>query len=75
MTTVTIHEAKTHLSKLIAKAEAGEDIVIARGKEPVATLTAFRKAKGRVAGAFKGVFEAPPDAFFLDPLPDDELAA
>ena len=35
MATVNIHEAKTNLSKLIARAEAGEEIVIARGGEPV----------------------------------------
>ena len=39
MATVTIHQAKTQLSKLIARAEAGEEIVIARGKEPVVKLT------------------------------------
>jgi prevent-host-death family protein len=38
MATVTIHQAKTELSKLIARAEAGEEIVIARGKEPVVRL-------------------------------------
>ena len=40
MTTVTIHQAKTQLSKLIAKVEAGEEVVILRGKKPVAKLTA-----------------------------------
>ncbi len=38
MSAFTIHQAKTNLSKLIARAEAGEDIVILRGKEPVARL-------------------------------------
>jgi prevent-host-death family protein len=38
MTTVTIHAAKTQLSKLIEQVERGEEVVIARGKEPVARL-------------------------------------
>lgn len=40
MVVVKIHEAKTNLSKLVARAEAGEEIVIARDNEPVAKLTA-----------------------------------
>jgi len=38
---VSIHEVKTHLSRLIARAEAGEEIVIRRGATPVAKLTAY----------------------------------
>ncbi len=38
---VSIHEAKTHLSRLIARAEAGEEVVIRRGPTPVAKLTAY----------------------------------
>ena len=73
MATVTIHEAKTHLSKLIARAEAGEEIVIARGKEPVARLTPVVKPKTRPpAGIWKGKLNIP-DSFFFDPLPEDEL--
>jgi prevent-host-death family protein len=37
--TVKVHEAKTHLSDLLAKVEAGEEVVIARGNEPIAKLT------------------------------------
>jgi uncharacterized protein (DUF433 family) len=44
MATVKIHEAKTTLSKLIARVEAGEEIVIARDDKPVAKLTAMRAA-------------------------------
>jgi prevent-host-death family protein len=73
MATVTIHEAKTHLSKLIARVEAGEEIVIARGKEPVARLTPVGKAKTRpAAGILKGKLNIP-DSFFFDPLPEEEL--
>jgi prevent-host-death family protein len=40
MISVSIHEAKTHLSQLVRRAEAGEEIVILRGRQPVARLTA-----------------------------------
>lgn len=75
MATVTIHEAKTQLSKLIARAEAGEEVVIARGKDPVVRLEPVRpKVRSRQGGWLKGIVESPPDSFFFDPLPDDELA-
>ena len=74
MATVTIHEAKTQLSKLIARAEAGEEIVIARGKEPVVRLAPVtRKPHGRVPGVMKGIWPDLPDSFWFDPLPEDEL--
>jgi antitoxin (DNA-binding transcriptional repressor) of toxin-antitoxin stability system len=74
MTTVTVHAAKTHLSRLIQRAAAGEEIVIVRGRTPVARLTAIppRPVK-RKFGAYRGEFEVP-DTFF-DPLPEIELAA
>jgi prevent-host-death family protein len=76
MTTVKIHEAKTNLSKLIARAEAGEEIVIARDDKPVVKLTPLATArKKRVPGAMKGVWPSLPDSFFFDPLPQEELAA
>lgn len=45
MHTVTIHEAKTHLSRLINEALRGEEIIIARGKVPLARLTALPEAR------------------------------
>ena len=74
MPTVSIHQAKTQLSRLIAKAEAGEEIVIARGKDPVVKLTplAPRKKRRPPAGLLKGKVELP-DAFFFDPLSEEEL--
>ena len=73
MATVTIHEAKTNLSKLIARAERGEEIVIARGKEPVAKLMSIKSIKRRPAfGALKGTLSIP-DSFFFEPLAEDEL--
>ena len=75
MPTVTIHQAKTQLSKLIAKVEAGEDVVIMRGKNPVARVTAIAKKTGkRVPGRLKGKITLP-NEFFFDPLPEDELRA
>jgi prevent-host-death family protein len=44
MPTVTIHDAKTKLSKLIRRVEAGEEIIIARGDTPVATLQDYKSA-------------------------------
>ena len=69
MATVTIHQAKTQLSKLIARAEAGEEIVIARGKEPVVKLTPVAKQPGasRQFGAMKGKWPDIPDSFWFDP--------
>ncbi len=43
-TLYNVHEAKTHLSKLLERAEAGEEIVIARGGKPVARLVPVRRA-------------------------------
>jgi prevent-host-death family protein len=74
MATVTIHEAKTNLSKLIARAEAGEEIVIARGKEPVVKLTPLTaRQPRRIPGTMKGKWPELPNSFFFDPLPEEEL--
>jgi prevent-host-death family protein len=68
----TVHEAKTNLSRLLEKASAGEEVVIARGKEPVAKLLAIGAAlKKRVPGRLAGKISASPDAFA--PLTDQEL--
>ena len=73
MATVTIHEAKTQLSRLIARVEAGEEIVIARGKEPVALLIpVLHKKKRPPAGFLKGKVSIP-DSFFFDSLSEEEL--
>ena len=69
----TVHQAKTQLSKLIASALEGEEVIIARGDKPVVKLTTVEAVKRKqVFGAFKGQFELT-DAFF-EPLPEDELA-
>jgi prevent-host-death family protein len=72
METITIHKAKTELSRLIEKACRGEEIVIARGKKPVVRLVAIEDKRGqRKPGAWKGKISYTPDAFA--PLTDREL--
>jgi prevent-host-death family protein len=71
MKTVNIHEAKTHLSRLLAQVEAGEDIVIARDGTPVARLVPVTKRAPRKPGLAKGRLT---EAFF-EPLPPEELDA
>jgi prevent-host-death family protein len=75
MTKVKIHEAKTNLSKLIAKVEAGEEIIICRGDVEVAKLVAAndkrRVLPNRGLGNLKGVIEF--DDRFFDPLPPHML--
>lgn len=71
---VTIHAAKTTLSKLIERAQAGEEIVIARGDVPVARLVPIRgEAPRRQPGTLRGLVKVR-DAFF-EPLPESEINA
>jgi len=72
MTTVTVHVAKTNLSKLLARVEAGEEIVIARGKTPIARLTPIHaRPATRRFGAMKGVVTVGQE--FFEPLSEPEL--
>jgi prevent-host-death family protein len=68
---VSIHAAKTNLSRLIARAEAGEEIVIARGRKPVAKLVPIVPKKKRMPGSMRGKFTLGPE--FFEPLPPEEL--
>ena len=71
---VNIHDAKTRLSQLVARAEAGEEIVIARAGTPVAKLIAFRPHRARRRlGLLDGKFQIPDD--FNRPLPEWLLKA
>ena len=56
MQTVNIHEAKTHLSRLLEAVERGEEVIIARAGQPVATLTAYKPPRRRIAppGSMEG---------------------
>ncbi len=73
MAVVNVYQAKTHLSYLLAQAEAGEEIVIARDGTPVARLVALNcKSKPR-SGSWKGRVSL--DDSFFDPLPEAKLSA
>lgn len=71
MSQFSVHEAKTNLSKLIATALAGGDVVIARDKIPAVRLVPVVPLGKRKFGALKGKIAI--DARFDEPLPDDEL--
>lgn len=72
MINVTIHVAKTTLSKLIERACAGEEVIISRGEHPVVRLVSVASsAPRRKFGALKGMVKVP-DSFF-EPLPASEL--
>ncbi len=72
MTTVKIHHAKTHLSRLIEKACSGEEVIISRGDEPLVRLQPLREKKGqRKPGSMKGKLKVGPE--FFEPLPEAEL--
>jgi prevent-host-death family protein len=70
---VNVHEAKTHLSRLLEQAMAGEDVVIMRSGRPLVRLTPVAAApRARKIGSAAGVFTVPDD--FDAPLPDEILA-
>jgi len=71
--TFNVYEAKTHLSRLLDRVAAGEEIVIARAGKPVALLVPMPEApRQRVPGRLRHL-ACPPDSFFFDPLPEEEL--
>jgi prevent-host-death family protein len=72
MAQFSVREAKTQLSKLIAEAMGGGDVVIARGKIPAVRLVPVIPYGKRSFGELKGKLAI--DACFEDPLPEDELA-
>ena len=74
----TVHQAKTHFSRLLKEAEAGQEVVVMRGKKPVAKIVPIDEAASnlpdpsfRLAGAYRGRMRWDEDAF--DPMTDDEL--
>ncbi len=73
MTVFTVHAAKTTLSKLVERAERGEEIVIARGRQPAVKLTPVKPPARREFGLYRGVANVGPD--FFEPLPDEQLRA
>lgn len=73
MAQFNVHQAKTRLSQLLARAEAGEEVVIARRGEPVARLVPCKPHSKRRFGAMKGRIQI--DDSFFDALPEEELEA
>lgn len=71
-TVVNMHEAKTHLSRLVERVQAGESVVIARAGKPVAELRAYT-GTDLVFGGLAGQIEYASDAF--DPAVETEVAA
>ena len=71
MKTVNVHEAKTHLSRLLERAHAGEEIVIAKNGTPFARLVPLAPQQPRRPGLLHGDLEG--DLF--EALPEEELAA
>jgi prevent-host-death family protein len=71
---VNVHEAKTHLSRLLARVQAGEEIIIAKAGEPIARLTRIGGDRGpRSPGSAKGRIKILPA--FDEPLPEFLLDA
>ena len=67
--TVNVQEAKTHLSALLARVEAGERVILSRHGKPIAQLVPLDPLPRRRLGFLEGSVD---DAFF-EPLPDEEL--
>jgi len=68
---VNVHEAKTHLSRLLERVREGEEIVLAKAGKPCARLVPLEEAQPRVPGLVSGRVD---DSFF-EPLPEEELKA
>ena len=73
MSTVNIHDAKTHLSRLLEDVANGEEVVIAKAGRPVARIVPFDRGVKRKLGALDGQIKIPDD--FDAPLPDRMLDA
>uniref|UniRef100_UPI004056B9CB type II toxin-antitoxin system Phd/YefM family antitoxin n=1 Tax=Candidatus Electrothrix sp. TaxID=2170559 RepID=UPI004056B9CB len=71
MEIINIHEAKTHLSRLLARAHAGEEVIIAKSGKPYAKLVPISPVIKRTPGIAKGKVTAT----FFEPLPEEELGA
>ena len=71
-TIINIHEAKTHLSRIVEEVAAGKEVIIAKAGRPIARLVPLAPAvKSKKFGTLKGKIDAPDN--FNDPLPDDVL--
>ena len=73
MQTVNVHQAKTHLSRLLADVANGEEVIIAKAGRPIARLVPFEEnVRQRTFGKDAGLFEVPDD--FDAPLPKEVIA-
>jgi len=74
---VNVHEAKTHFSKLLERAHAGEEIILAKAGKPYAKLVPIEPAKlpQRQPGRFKHLLKDVPTDIWFEPMSDDELDA
>lgn len=72
MSILNVHEAKTHLSRLLDRVEAGEDVIIARAGRPIARLVPIRQGR-RLLGGDQGRVWVADD--FDAPLPDSLIAS
>ena len=74
MTTVNIHEAKTHLSRLVDEVAAGAEIIIAKAGKPMARLTPIAApVRKKNLGLLKGKVKVPDN--FNAPMDDETLAS
>ena len=74
MSQVNVHEAKTHLSRLLTRVEAGEEIIISKAGKPIARLVPWNQdVKQRTPGLDSGLFSVPDD--FDAPLPREIMDA
>lgn len=72
MDSFNVHEAKTHFSRILAKVQAGEEVIIAKAGQPIARIVPIRSSTPRVADRETRVWVAPD---FDAPLPDEWLDA
>ena len=68
-----VHQAKTHLSSLLERVRAGEEIILAKNGQPYARLVPLEKPKKRKLGFMKRSGKV--DETFFEPLPEEELRA
>jgi prevent-host-death family protein len=70
----TVHQAKTHFSRLLKEAEAGKEVIVMRGTKPIAKIVPIEvsaKRRGPTPGGFEHLPKPSPDAF--DPLTDEQM--
>jgi prevent-host-death family protein len=74
---INVHDAKTHFSKLLDRAHAGEEIVLAKAGKPYAKLVPIGQEAlpPREPGRLKHLLKDVPSDIWFEPLPDEELDA